>query len=405
MDIESVARNSINFIKDKWGLPAKGLLAGGSLANLVYNSIYTKNAPVNDIDIFILDRENKSPKDLFNFKKVEKKYDLDSYGHLTVNYKINDRYRIIESINNDIYNYILYTSSNDDYSIIIESFDLNCTKIGYIIEEDRFIIDPSFVDFIKTNLIKLDSLTTPYHSVIRLAKKASELESNVDEIEFKMLQYAIKCGFKNIIRTGFKDKYKYIFIKYKHTLEKYFNLVEDEDKILHVKQKFNIDTKIYKLDSIDIGIDDTNLIKIENTWDFLFYIRNIYGNEQKTYLWEKLRHIYNGKDIIEDFSKKNIDLLSRIIKYAPNTYFILKDLNLKDQLKLIDNTLNFFNNDYYLSISYLEKFKETNYDSYDDFIRTCIEISLRKEIGNMDYKIKNIFIEKKENVFENINEL
>ncbi len=56
MEIEKLIRQSIQIIKDKYGLPEKGLLAGGSIANIVYGLHTNKDIVVNDIDIFILDR-------------------------------------------------------------------------------------------------------------------------------------------------------------------------------------------------------------------------------------------------------------------------------------------------------------------------------------------------------------
>ena len=36
MEIEILARKAVDILKSKWGLPKKGFLAGGSLANLIW---------------------------------------------------------------------------------------------------------------------------------------------------------------------------------------------------------------------------------------------------------------------------------------------------------------------------------------------------------------------------------
>lgn len=395
MNIEELARIAINTIKDKWGLPDKGLLAGGSLANLVYNLIHNENAPVNDIDVFILDEENTSDEKLFVFTEEKKVYKINEYDQLFINSVINERYHIVESYDEGIYNYIFYKSKSKDYSIIIRSFDLNCTKIGYIIEEDKFIIDESYIDFIKTKFIRLDNLNTPYHSAIRLAKKNVELNAFVEKFEFDLIQHAIKSNLSGIVRSGFKEKYKDIYIKYKSILDNYFELFLDINKTEYVKFNFKIDSKIYSIKSKfpekALIFKDENLKSIYKCKDFLFYMRNIYGNEDKKYLWSKIRLIYNGKDDLEDVSKEQVDLLRKLITYAPKTINILENLTLKQQLNLINKTIECFNYNYESALLYLENYTETNVDKLDDFTKLCIEIGLRRKKDRIEYKLDKIF--------------
>ena len=79
MDIDLLVRNSIEKISDKWGLPKKGFITGGSISNLVWEEVSGNKAVVNDVDVFILeyiDNEyelNKS-KYLYSFKGDEKIY-------------------------------------------------------------------------------------------------------------------------------------------------------------------------------------------------------------------------------------------------------------------------------------------------------------------------------------------
>lgn len=52
MNIENLARQAINRIKDTWGLPKTGFLAGGSIANIIWELVSGNKAVVNDIDVF-----------------------------------------------------------------------------------------------------------------------------------------------------------------------------------------------------------------------------------------------------------------------------------------------------------------------------------------------------------------
>ena len=55
MNIESLGRQAIDRIKSEWGLPKRGFLAGGSIANIVWELVSGNKAVVSDIDIFIFD--------------------------------------------------------------------------------------------------------------------------------------------------------------------------------------------------------------------------------------------------------------------------------------------------------------------------------------------------------------
>jgi len=77
MNIEFLGRKAIERIKSEWGLPLHGFLAGGSIANLVWEMVSGNKAVVNDIDIFVFDgieEFNKEKKSLFNYQEQETKY-------------------------------------------------------------------------------------------------------------------------------------------------------------------------------------------------------------------------------------------------------------------------------------------------------------------------------------------
>ena len=55
MNIESLGRQAIDRIKSEWGLPLHGFVAGGAIANIVWELVSGNKAVVNDIDIFVFD--------------------------------------------------------------------------------------------------------------------------------------------------------------------------------------------------------------------------------------------------------------------------------------------------------------------------------------------------------------
>ena len=57
MNIEQLAKNALNFLKTKEiNFPKHGIIAGGSLGNLIWEQVSGNVAVVNDIDIFIFDK-------------------------------------------------------------------------------------------------------------------------------------------------------------------------------------------------------------------------------------------------------------------------------------------------------------------------------------------------------------
>ena len=76
MNVELLGRQAIDIIKSKWGLPKEGFVAGGSIANIIWELVSGNKAIVNDVDIFVFDsvqanfdRSDKSS--LFNYQEKE----------------------------------------------------------------------------------------------------------------------------------------------------------------------------------------------------------------------------------------------------------------------------------------------------------------------------------------------
>ena len=60
MSLYQFAKSSITYLKDNFGtFPDKGFIAGGSLANLIWEQKSGNVAKINDIDIFIYKGEYK----------------------------------------------------------------------------------------------------------------------------------------------------------------------------------------------------------------------------------------------------------------------------------------------------------------------------------------------------------
>jgi hypothetical protein len=293
MNIEILCRKAIEIIKDNWGIPERGFIAGGSIANIVWELVSGKKAIVNDIDVFIfrkkINKFENNRDSLYRYKEDDVRAYEDYTGINWSTYTKNF-YSIVSSERNGIFNTIEYDSNIEDPRFIIDSFDINCTAVGYSIDDDKFYWTKDFEKFLNTGELKIVSLTTPSHTAIRIIKKSDELGCRVDEFEFKILSYVIdNYYYSDISKRMFKEKYWDVYEKYSDKLNNYFNIVRCLDDEMYIKNRFGSDDKLYKLIPVkyvreekgfdimnmtDRGFeywDDVNISPIQTCKNFLFY--------------------------------------------------------------------------------------------------------------------------------------
>jgi len=400
MNIDSLVRIAVDKIKSNWGLPDKGFIAGGSIANLVWELVSGKKAIVNDVDVFLFDGiiDGIDPSDkklLFRYQEKETHFSEDYNGmrYSSIN---KDFYTIESSEHEGMFNNVKYKSNKPDTDIILRSFDINATKVGYSIEEDRCYWTPEFEEFLKKGELKICNLMTPSHSAIRIVKKSKELDCKLDKFELDLLRHSLEWRFSDIIKYRFKDRYHSIFNEYVDDLKKHFVIKRDFHSEEYVKNQFNEVTNLYYLqsiidgneDSIDefiygrVVFNDENVVKIYNSQEFLFYMRNIYKKETLPEIWSKLYFFFTDKSYIDCIpTSEDLDLISRLGKYAPNSIENLKGKKLSEQIELVKWILEKYEEDPIVAISILEKHKisQKELDEQDLFL---LELSVRKQIVN-----------------------
>ena len=409
MNIESLGRQAIERIKSEWGLPKRGFLAGGSIANIVWELVSGNKAVVSDIDIFIFDsleeKINTSNRDtLFNYQEKETKY-YEDYTGMCFNTYTKDFYSIIEAERDGMFNNIRYKSNTEDPSLIIKSFDINSTRIGYSIEKDEISWTPDFEEFLKTGTLKVTNLMTPSHTAVRIAKKSKELKAKVDTFEFKLLQYALGHNFSDRIKFRFKERYHQMYKDNLDILDSMFSLSRDTEAEQYVKSQYGDDTELYYLKSkvedgspeLEIpyfintspsfgkifGSPDNNVNIISKSVDFLFYMRNIWGNENLQNIWKNVYYFFTNVSYIDrEVNNEDLELLSRFSQYAPKSIENLKGLKISEQIDIIKTFLDKFKEDPLIAISILEKIKVTKDLVLDDETALILELSVRKEIIN-----------------------
>lgn len=408
MNIEYLGRKAVDRIKSEWGLPLHGFVAGGSIANIVWEMVSGNKAVVNDVDIFIFEGlENvldKDKKSLFNYEEKETKY-FEDYNGMNFNNYTKDFYSIIETERDGIFNVIKYKSNTSDPSLIIKSFDINATRIGYDIDNDKLYWTSEFEDFLNTGELKITNLMTPSHTSIRIVKKSQELKAKLNEFELKLCQYAVQFRFIDRIKLRFKERYLEMCRQYKDILSKYFNLSRDFETEEYVFSKTGENVELYYLVVKDdrkkdnkesdefektshyydqsIFVDE-NLNRIFKSTDFIFYMRNIYNKDKSLKdLWSKLYYFFTDVHYIDrELETEDIELLERFSKYAPGSIDNLRGLKISEQIEIIKKFLDKFKEDPIIAISILESVRVNKDIILDEQTMLLLELSVRKKIIN-----------------------
>ena len=128
MNIESLVRTAVERIKSTWGLPEQGFIAGGSIANLVWELVSGKKAVVNDVDVFLFDGvvdgiDPSDKKSLFKYQEKETKF-WEDYTGMRYSSITKDFYTIESSEHEGMFNKVKYKSNKVDSDIFLWSFDI-----------------------------------------------------------------------------------------------------------------------------------------------------------------------------------------------------------------------------------------------------------------------------------------
>ena len=193
-----MAINALDFIKkNNLDFPKNGIIAGGSLANIVWEQVSGNVAKINDIDVFIFKNKLEMSDISYNstitnngkklFYQNQEKYFYEDYNGFCQGTRSKDFYLIENTENKGIYNYINYSSTSDSLELVINSFDINCTQIGYDIEANRFYWTSEFEDFLKTGKLKFTNTKVPEPLTFKyLEKTLGEVIKNENQVKLIM---------------------------------------------------------------------------------------------------------------------------------------------------------------------------------------------------------------------------
>jgi len=342
--IISVAKQAFKHLKEKYNLPSYGLLAGGSIANYTNYLISGKEAVITDVDIFKkVDKSNDIIIKRYDTKRI--KSDDGYNSNVVLVYRNVEYYNIVSTSNDGPINYVNYNSKSDDYNIIINAFDINCTKLAVDLSNGDIYISDSFVDFINTNILKIDSFNTPHHSAIRLVKKSVDLGCEIDKSSINILEYVISENVADLNKKRFSDKYINTLNKIENKFYNTFNLKLVEDcKINTPDGEFPLYRFEHK-DKKEIHPFEEmcESVVYKTLESVLFFYKNIKNCPIKKDIYDKLNPYYCVSDYI-DINDPNlnddVEYFSKFIKISQSLY----GMNLKEQCNTIKTLIANTNN-------------------------------------------------------------
>lgn len=249
----------ISFLKSNYTLPKYGFIAGQAVASLIYRQLGLDiNSPINDIDIFQVQRKRSEERSYAKMQTHSKNVTIhEQYGSASnMFYSVGRRYYQVKKSyylgDDKLVNIILISQSSSRYildkDMLLESFDFNCCSVGFDIKTEEFTMTQSFIDFIKTKQLRVQSVHTPFHTVLRLNKKIQDLGENVYcnlQLERDILLTS-KRFFS--IPTIVGERFFNLYEKYKDSfIEKSFSFTEREQNYYEKRYEIEKEYKEVKL--------------------------------------------------------------------------------------------------------------------------------------------------------------
>lgn len=260
----------INLLQE---LPKNGILAGQSVASMIYKYLKLDLNPViNDLDIFFVFNNYHVPgnndfsvvsnevKNYFyeqqslknsNLCGINELFVFNDYGQLKIN--TGKKYNILGTTTFKLINKVFITneSATASYSRdsliydIIDSFDINCTQVAIDLRSKKLYFTEAFILFLSTKQMEIIKYNTPVHSLIRLLRKNKEIGSFINLEEEKMLVGNMISSNHDLL--DLTSKYKIQFETEKEILESSYSNVKNRslaqihdmrDKNIHIESYF-----------------------------------------------------------------------------------------------------------------------------------------------------------------------
>jgi hypothetical protein len=372
MDIDKLIRRAVTEIKLRWTIPEKGFIAGGAIANLVWEYVSGAKAKVNDIDVFVIG--DSSGKTVFEYKEGRITY-CKSYSHMFQTLHTDSKYKIHEVTRDGMLNFVTHSQCTPED--VLRSFDINATCVGYVIEDSRPVHLPCFAEFLATGDLRIVNLKTPAHTAIRIAKKSRDMSVTLDTTEFEIVKHALMTSAVDFDRRRFVQRYADLFMSHKDILAGHF--------VLSGESTYNTEQTLFHLSPLNF-VEDKVIPKTTFNLlarDILFFFRHVKGNSSLIQIWTKLLPLFNSSDYVNPEDPETINKATRLVDFiteSPNSINTISGLTMDQQLaifdKVVDKVGSVFGRASALAV--IETNKISPEREIDDFEAQLLGLSVRK---------------------------
>lgn len=340
MAIELMSSRFAKFVREKMeevqsqSSKSFGIFAGQALASMAIEFLKIGNIrPIyNDLDIFQVLGKHDMSNATNRYKNIEtsivnkaslfseKKLDLDfnesisgiylqstyqteedEYCEVNRELSKNSSMIIFHTLRKEMVNYVYLINTKNKVAIdlneetidLVDSFDINSTQIGINLITNKVYFTGNFLYFLKNRQLEIVNFSTPAHSLIRLFKKAEELEVYFDKKE-SIDTYSMQAYLHNKLDKDVSIKIKeakdncvsYIekinngrnlFFGKAHLeklkgadLSEYFQV---KKVVNHMNEDRNQETDIY-LTALPVNYDNLYMIDLKDDKDYFMIMIN-----------------------------------------------------------------------------------------------------------------------------------
>lgn len=170
-----------------------GFIGGGYILGLALEYFYNIPANYSDIDVFKIEMPGDEEVDAYwsSMKEACNVISLDLYSF----YYKEDGFEIINQKSVDDLNIILFTgSAYFNWGKLVDSFDLNCVKVGYALSINKLYVHDDFIKFLNTKKIEITTFNRAFNSLARAMNK---------EIQYPSLSFDFSKNLNSAILLGF----------------------------------------------------------------------------------------------------------------------------------------------------------------------------------------------------------
>jgi hypothetical protein len=175
----------VNHLRQFSDLPADGILAGQAVDSAITDLFGCGGGVYNDIDVFQREANpfqnvnHRRANSLTNRFEISSSVGDETYSGMGVLLEVVQTYGIHAVKREGMLNTVSCSLTDPVKTLsaqrVIRGFDVNCTRVAVDLATNVLVWDREYADFVHSRQLRISMMHTPWHTFLRLAKKAEEL--------------------------------------------------------------------------------------------------------------------------------------------------------------------------------------------------------------------------------------